>query len=330
MLGGKTILSYASSSSATISKIIGPNLPPHSSIFMRFSVWFIDEWVINNKLIITLQSGPSNTPITGIDQQVIAQFDSQTSWPANICGSTSYKDLGPVYYIALFISTETSYLYFALTTQGISNINRGQFGIRDVELVFSSKVVATSSICAITSPVGLFGTAVTISDCDCGFYYYYNGATCVPCDYTCSICTGPNSDQCLSCRDGYSYDGTYCIHCDSSCKTCFGTLSNQCASCPDNKFLHWDFTCQSSCSAPLIQSMYLGNYYCINACDPNMYMYEDGSCLTRSVPTKLILKEAIPIASLPAHRQLLSTIPIKRYVNLHVKVLTCDFYHQHW
>ena len=278
LLGGARILSYNSGSTATISKIIGPNLPSHNSVFMKFSLWFIDEWFINNELIITLQSGTSNTPISVIDQSVIAQFDGQTIWPPDMCGSISYNDLGPVYYLALFTSTETSSLYFALTTQGISNIYRGQFGIRDVELVFSSKLVTTSSICAITNPANLFGTGVTISNCNCNIYQYHDSVTCASCDYSCSFCTGPNSDQCLNCRDGYSYDGTYCIHCHSSCKTCFGTLSNQCNSCPETMFLYWDFTCRSSCNSPLIRSTYLGNYYCISACDPNMYMYEDGSC----------------------------------------------------
>ena len=278
LLGGINVFQYnTGSSQAIISKIIGPNLPSHNSILMKFSLWFIDQWSISYRLIITLQSGTSNTPISGIDQNVIAQFDSQTSWLPNMCGSSD-RDLGPAYYIASFTSTETSHLYFAITTQGMNNNYRGLFGIRDVELVFSSKVVATSSICAITTPTNLFGTGVTISNCHCDIHQYHNSVTCVPCDYSCGFCTGSNSDQCLNCRDGYSYDGAYCIHCHSSCKTCFGTLSNQCDSCPDSMFLYWDFTCHSSCNSPLIQSTYLGNSYCVNACDPNMYMYEDGSC----------------------------------------------------
>uniref|UniRef100_A0A8C5MTT0 Proprotein convertase subtilisin/kexin type 5 n=1 Tax=Leptobrachium leishanense TaxID=445787 RepID=A0A8C5MTT0_9ANUR len=89
---------------------------------------------------------------------------------------------------------------------------------------------------------------------DCSLYEYlleYRG--CRPCHKQCLRCTGPNSHECLSCKDDLYLlnstclkdcpDGYYkdeddhrCQPCHSTCQTCTGRSSTSCASCKDGRY----------------------------------------------------------------------------------------------
>ena len=282
LLGGASILDYARGTQSMISNKIGP-LPPHNSIYMKFSLWFIDKWNTDEYVILNLQTGATNTPISGIDNKIIAQFSSQSAWSQNICGDSTLNDLGPVIYLAQISSSETSFISMALTMNDIGSSSRGQIGLRDVELVFSN-TSTTSFICAITPALGVLGSKVNIQNCPCPARKFFKPLSCLPCDSTCEFCSGPNPDQCLTCQDGHSYDGSHCILCDKSCKTCFGTSKGECSSCPEGMFLYWNFTCLPKCNSPFTQYSYHGSKYCNYPCDANMYLLQNGDCSSTCNP----------------------------------------------
>uniref|UniRef100_A0A0B7BDJ9 P/Homo B domain-containing protein n=1 Tax=Arion vulgaris TaxID=1028688 RepID=A0A0B7BDJ9_9EUPU len=93
--------------------------------------------------------------------------------------------------------------------------------------------------------VGLTSTCVT----DCPKEFYKDGKMCLPCEMSCSSCSGPTLTQCLSCPLGHSFQlsnnqricsveclagfflkNNSCLPCDSNCKECSNTDSS-CTSC---------------------------------------------------------------------------------------------------
>ena len=83
--------------------------------------------------------------------------------------------------------------------------------------------------------------------CVCKDGYFGTWNQCSRCDSSCARCSGPGSNQCLTCPSGSSFTsgyckivcsaGTYinnlnqCTPCDSSCATCSGPGNNLCSSC---------------------------------------------------------------------------------------------------
>merc|ERR1740130_2622780 len=64
---------------------------------------------------------------------------------------------------------------------------------------------------------------------------------CLPCDPSCTSCTGPDADQCTTCNEecdvsqckhGQYPHGSECNDCDPSCEFCTGPGANECATCP--------------------------------------------------------------------------------------------------
>ncbi|EAS00754.2 zinc finger lsd1 subclass family protein (macronuclear) [Tetrahymena thermophila SB210] len=99
----------------------------------------------------------------------------------------------------------------------------------------------------------------------CNANQYKDNATisCIACNSTCATCSGPNSNQCLTCNgtdvlingntcqsncpDGQYQDQTVCKACDSSCKTCvFPGSSNKCVTCKTGQYFYQN-QCLSKC-----------------------------------------------------------------------------------
>ena len=55
----------------------------------------------------------------------------------------------------------------------------------------------------------------------CGAGYFLNVGTCLPCDKTCTTCSGPNPNNCLTCLSGYVFSAGACS-CPAGfpCDTC--------------------------------------------------------------------------------------------------------------
>ncbi|CAG9324581.1 unnamed protein product [Blepharisma stoltei] len=111
----------------------------------------------------------------------------------------------------------------------------------------SQCITCSDSSLIIASPPG---------SCTCStsqYIMYKNPFTCGTCDSSCSTCSGPTANDCLSCTDSavtlsstpsscscktsqytISQSPLTCGNCDSSCATCSGSGSNQCLTCVDS------------------------------------------------------------------------------------------------
>lgn len=102
--------------------------------------------------------------------------------------------------------------------------------------------------------------------CEYGHYSPSAGATCLSCHYSCEVCSGPNSNNCLYCDsgahrssslaskclcvDGYYDDGSHelCLACHVNCTRCFGPTINECTSCISTHYLLANVTtCYTTC-----------------------------------------------------------------------------------
>lgn len=82
------------------------------------------------------------------------------------------------------------------------------------------------------SPVG----GSTPTTCECPSNSYFNTMTpgCSPCNSSCVTCSGPGSNDCMSCDTDEALAAAApnsCIPCNSSCVTCNGPGVNDCMSC---------------------------------------------------------------------------------------------------
>ncbi|XP_052791092.1 extracellular matrix organizing protein FRAS1-like isoform X2 [Mya arenaria] len=107
----------------------------------------------------------------------------------------------------------------------------------------------------------------------CGLGYYLQNGKCLECAPSCKSCSGPGSDQCVSCSNhaqvvfhgecrDHCPDNFYirlgkCIACNPTCKTCTPDGSS-CASCWQGGHLHQG--------------------QCVTRCSSGLYVNRDGSC----------------------------------------------------
>ena len=81
---------------------------------------------------------------------------------------------------------------------------------------------------------------------------------CVQCHFSCDTCSGPDENDCMSCREGNMLTGpapaqckcnnkTYpnttvnnCVKCHTSCFNCIGSLATQCTECTESAVLKGD------------------------------------------------------------------------------------------
>jgi len=102
-------------------------------------------------------------------------------------------------------------------------------------------------------------------DCACLPGWYDDGDSCMSCNASCTICTGPTSAECQACADGYFLEGQICVlvcpegtfgklpdnvceSCNPACATCFGPTSEECTSCLTNYYYHAPTTtCGENC-----------------------------------------------------------------------------------
>nr|DBA28043.1 TPA: hypothetical protein GDO54_008459 [Pyxicephalus adspersus] len=105
-----------------------------------------------------------------------------------------------------------------------------------------------------------------VSDCGQGFYADDIDRECEMCYRTCESCSGPDYDECITCKDDFQLLNEKCVNpsikepppgaywdeyarvfspCDEICKTC-NISANTCTSCHLGTFLH-DESCIKSC-----------------------------------------------------------------------------------
>ncbi len=149
--------------------------------------------------------------------------------------------------------------------------------------------------------------------CPC-IYKYYSPASnqnCLPCHYSCAVCSGGNNNNCLYCTadahrtlslavskckcvNGYYDDGLneLCAPCNVACTICSGSLTTQCTACNGSTYLLLaQTTCYITCptyyynniptmtcaSCPSNCNTCINSTNCTN-CDSPYYLYL-GDCL---------------------------------------------------
>jgi len=106
--------------------------------------------------------------------------------------------------------------------------------------------------------------------CVCNNGYFGTWSQCSKCDATCATCSGPGTNQCLTCNSGATLNngfckvtctpGTYannlnqCSSCDISCLTCSGPGNNLCTSCTSGRSLVNGYCTNSSPVPPGVTS----------------------------------------------------------------------------
>merc|ERR1719272_2377527 len=118
--------------------------------------------------------------------------------------------------------------------------------------------------CTQCGPGYFLNNQLCVSTCADGTYSNVDSTgaqTCFACDPLCKTCSGPTSNQCLSCNTPFNLDGSTCVNfcnlkteviefkpevgegclaCDSSCGSCSGPATTDCLSCGANSVLTVD------------------------------------------------------------------------------------------
>lgn len=105
---------------------------------------------------------------------------------------------------------------------------------------------------------------------------------CVRCPPTCKTCSGPESNNCLSCYETAElnletgtcetkkkllFDGDNYVNCHSTCVRCLGELETDCTACNPGDYLHPDYTCKSHCPENTYTEN-VDNYFVCHDCNP--------------------------------------------------------------
>jgi hypothetical protein len=147
------------------------------------------------------------------------------------------------------------------------------------------------------------GSATTA--CQSGFFVSSrtsSGMTCLPCDASCSACTGPSHAQCKpsSCSVGFFQSGlTSCAECPIGCSTCISSnfctgclagylleTSNICvfeAICQNSEYVDSNYACHS-CDASCVSCSAGGNTACSGSCAANYFASATLNGLTACLP----------------------------------------------
>ena len=104
-----------------------------------------------------------------------------------------------------------------------------------------------------------------LDTCPSGTWKDTTNQVCAPCDTACSACTGPNNNQCTSCKTGYfrqpssticlttcpnGYYGASsntCTGCHANCLVCTGPASYECSACKSVYFFSAPSSCVITC-----------------------------------------------------------------------------------
>lgn len=112
-----------------------------------------------------------------------------------------------------------------------------------------TKCRANMTLVSQKNDIGTYESGHCIDNCLQDEYMDKESLSCNKCHPDCISCTGPNSDDCLSCPIGFtitengcaidcaeigyykSEDNRNCLPCNKKCESCTGPLESQCSSC---------------------------------------------------------------------------------------------------
>ena len=277
LLGGYNIL-FANSTLAR--EYYG--LPPHQSVSITFSAWFIDDWELTNYLYVSVWNSTYMFYENDFSQ---LEYSSYKSASSDICGSANKHDLGNLMISLQTIHSGTSLkLSIEQMQTDTSLLYPGQLGIRDVKILLSNKTIDTKEIVYMDN-YNIYFTNFSSVCLSTEYLLSPTPPNCKTCSSSCGSCSDSSPLSCWSCADTYTYNGTYCNKCSSSCLTCFGGNSSQCSTCSEGLYLYPNSTCKAACSGIYVPRKYGGFRYCDLTCSGSNYLYYNGSCLsTCSLP----------------------------------------------
>ncbi|XP_042325028.1 extracellular matrix organizing protein FRAS1 [Sceloporus undulatus] len=118
--------------------------------------------------------------------------------------------------------------------------------------------------CRDPSKVLLFGEC-QYDSCAPQYYLDFSTKTCKECDWSCNVCSGPQSNDCLQCMEGYVLHNGACLE---RCPPTFYSGSEMCQRCDDDHCLqcHAPNKC-THCKAPF----FLLGSQCVLACGKRYY-----------------------------------------------------------
>jgi len=241
---------------------------PHNMIHFTLLAQPVDSWDAGDTFGVQFDSFPL---ITGW------KFSTYTSYTVpSVCGNPSFSDFPGLRTIIEFPhSTNTLRVrMYSIFDQASTDES---FGFRDISILFytSDNPLTSPTFCGQTTMALPWGWCPCI---DTNFYMSpANSGTCYACHITCASCTGPASNQCLSCYAQSYLSGGQCITCNPSCMNCTASGQFNCIACAPGQFLIPNGACEPDCPPPLYQSTDHINVLCTTPC-PGQYAYWDESC----------------------------------------------------
>ena len=254
------------------------NLPQHSILRFAFTVWALDGWEysaaqkVKDCLILSFDS-QTPIPLFGL---LITDYASADT---NYCGSFR-SDVRDIFIFGSVPHTENS-LNFKIISNMSGNTSDESFGVRDINLLFSTSPIA-APICGQITTVKSYDFPL----CPCLKGFYNSDASntvCSECHHSCASCYGGTENDCYECKEGYYFDGMGCKSCHPSCLRCSGPNYNQCEFC-NTGYISFENICISSsrCTLPFISDVCSNS--CLSPCDVDKNDSWSESCIP-SCPT---------------------------------------------
>ena len=234
MVGGPYNFGYGSYMTKTFNITI-----PHYLIGIYVDFYKIDHWNYNS-FFITIDFDYNNNYATSF-----TDYDDYL-YVGNLCAgcyNEAFQDL----YVTTLHTNSVATIEF--NTDISSTQTKAYWGINNFQLsvYYCHPTCLTCSNGAINKCHSCYSNATKVYNnyCVCNLGYYMSAYTvpcitypcsqCIPCDPSCSSCTGPTDFNCSSCNDGYYLNNSQCLTCNSNCQTCL--TSDYCLSCVSPLFL---------------------------------------------------------------------------------------------
>ena len=266
------------------------DLPAHNQIHLTFTLYALDSWDESTDDHFNVKIG--DTEVTGWT------LDFQESAKSKLCGDSDWKDIPP-FQVNFQVPNEGakgSSVTLRITNMCDDDSSDESLGIRDVILSFETVGSPSQELCGVSSNYAV-PDGVIFCPCDSESQYMdpANSGTCHDCDGSCKTCSGPNSNQCLSCVDGKYLSGSSsktCAACHSSCATCDGPLETDCLTCNTEDYFV-DGSCVTYCNEPFYSEVVGANNVCKTPC-PGQFAWKDDSCTdTCSSPYSSVIVKSL-------------------------------------
>ncbi|KAL4456253.1 hypothetical protein ABPG74_014214 [Tetrahymena malaccensis] len=255
---------------------------PYFQLSIQFSILILNPWLKNSQFNVQINN-------SSLISQGYSNLQQITS--INQCLSYSSPQLAQIQ-ITNYTYNQPSFQLSLYT----SNFNSVNWALRNLTIIASLCPIYCSQCNSQTQCTQCVNGGNPQYQCQCNSGYVYSlqpkcsvqpCGYCLPCDQSCSLCSGPGPFNCIQCKLGYKQLGqrcvlncpdnyyyntnsNQCLLCHSSCYNCLGPSIDNCISCYAPQVLQ-DNKCVNSCTQ---QNEYLDSF--------------SQACLIQSNPISLI------------------------------------------